>query len=58
MRPLESYLPFLNASVRYSNERLAADLGPVAMPMPALRYVPELVGFISVKEAIQEMYQP
>jgi len=58
MRPLSSYLPFLNASVRYANDRLVAELGLVALPAPAVSYVPDLVGFISVKEALQEMYQP
>jgi nucleoside-diphosphate-sugar epimerase len=59
LRPLEAYLPFINANVRYTNDRLAAEIGPeAAIPPPAVTYVPELVGFISLNEALAEMYRP
>jgi hypothetical protein len=59
LRPLEAYLPFINANVRYTNDRLAAEIGPeAATPPSAVTYVPELVGFISLNEALVEMYRP
>jgi nucleoside-diphosphate-sugar epimerase len=59
LRPLEAYLPFINADVRYANDRLAAEIGPeAATPPAAVTYVPELVGFISLNEALVEMYRP
>jgi nucleoside-diphosphate-sugar epimerase len=59
LRPLEAYLPFINADVRYANDRLAAEIGPeAATPPAAVTYVPELVGFISLNEALAEMYRP
>ena len=57
MRPLDAYLPFINAGVQYSNDRFLAEAGGVVAPS-ALSYVPELVGLITLREALDEMYQP
>jgi hypothetical protein len=56
MRPLDAYLPFINAGVQYSNDRLIAAAGDAAPS--ALTYVPDLVGLITLREALDEMYQP
>ena len=58
LRPLESYLPFINADVRYANTRLEDEVGAAATPPPAVSYVPELVSYITVAEALEEMYVP
>jgi nucleoside-diphosphate-sugar epimerase len=58
LRPLEAYLPFINAGVRYANDRLMAEVGACAVAPSALSYVPELVGLITLQEALDEMYQP
>ncbi|MET0551741.1 MAG: SDR family oxidoreductase [Vicinamibacteria bacterium] len=58
LRPLASYLPFVNADVRYSNERLVREIGSDGEPAPALSYVPALVGLISRQEALEEMQRP
>ena len=58
LRPLDAYLPFINAGVRYANDRLVAEAGAGAVAPCALSYVPELVGLITLREALVEMYQP
>ena len=58
LRPLDAYLPFINAGVRYANDRFVAEAGADAVAPSALSYVPELVGLITLKEAMDEMYQP
>ena len=58
LRPLEAYLPFLNASVRYVNDRFVAECGTNAVAPSALDYVPALVGLITLGEALAEMYKP
>jgi nucleoside-diphosphate-sugar epimerase len=58
LRPLEAYLPFINADVRYANTRLQDEVGAAATPPPAVSYVPELVSYITVAEALEEMYVP
>jgi nucleoside-diphosphate-sugar epimerase len=58
LRPLASYLPFMNANARYSNERLVREIGALGQPPPALSYVPALVGLISRREALEEMQRP
>ena len=56
LRPLDAYLPFINAGVRYANDRFVSEAGAIAPS--ALTYVPELVGLITLREALDEMYQP
>jgi nucleoside-diphosphate-sugar epimerase len=56
LRPLNAYLPFINAGVRYANDRFVSESGAAAPS--ALTYVPELVGLITLREALDEMYQP
>ena len=56
MRPLDAYLPFINAGVRYANDRLRSEAA--AQAPSALTYVPGLVGLITMREALSEMYQP
>jgi nucleoside-diphosphate-sugar epimerase len=58
LRPLDSYLPFMNADARYSNERLVREIGADGKPPTALSYVPGLVQLISRREAIEEMLRP
>ena len=58
LRPLDAYLPFINAGVRYANDRFVAEAGADAVAPSALSYVPELVGLITLKEALNEMCQP
>ena len=56
MRPLDAYLPFINAGVQYANDRLVSE---AAVQAPgALTYLPDLVGLITMREALSEMYQP
>ena len=57
MKPLEAYLPFINAGVRYANDRLSEEAGHLVAP-DALSYVPDLVGLITLREALSEMYRP
>lgn len=56
MRPLDAYLPFINAGVRYANDRLVSEAG--ASAPSALTYVADLIGEITLREALDEMYQP
>lgn len=58
MRPLQAYLPFINAGVRYATDRLEQQFGSAAMPPVAATYAPDLVRLISVDEALEEMYHP
>ena len=58
LRPLDAYLPFINAGVRYSNDRLTAEAGVSGTAPSALSYVPDLVGLVTLREALDEMYQP
>jgi nucleoside-diphosphate-sugar epimerase len=58
LRPLDAYLPFINANVCYSNERLIQEIGDDALAPSALSYVPQLVGMISLREALDEMLRP
>jgi len=56
LRPLGAYLPFINAGVRYANDRFVSEAGRGAPS--SLTYVPDLVGLITLGEALDEMYQP
>ena len=56
LRPLDAYLPFINAGVRYANDRFVSESGEAAPS--AITYVPDLVGLITLREAMDEMYQP
>lgn len=56
--PLRSYLPFMNASVRYSADRLVEALGPYGRAPVSMSYIPELLGLISLDEAFAEMAKP
>jgi len=58
LRPLGEYLPFINADVRYANERLVSEIGADGVAPSALAYLPELIGQISRREAIDEMQRP
>ena len=57
LRPIETYLPFINGNLRYDNTRLKQQLG-CGDPPSARSYVPELIGLISLDEALMEMYKP
>jgi len=58
LRPLGSYLPFINADVRYSTERLAEEIECAAEAPNSLSYVPDLVSQITLREAEDEMCRP
>ena len=58
LRPLNAYLPFINAGIGYSNDRLVAELGDTARPPGSVSYVPDLIGKITLEEAMSEMYVP
>lgn len=58
LRPVEAYLPFINASIRYASDRLEAELGSDGRPPASLAYVPELLSLISLGEAMTEMARP
>jgi len=58
LRPLDAYLPFINADVSYSNERLNEEIGPDAIAPCALSYMPQLVAMITLREALDEMLRP
>ena len=57
LRPIETYLPFINGNLRYDNTRLKQEIG-CANPPSACSYVPHLIGLISLDEALVEMYKP
>jgi nucleoside-diphosphate-sugar epimerase len=56
LRPLNAYLPFINAGVRYANHRFVSEGGSLAPS--ALSYVPELIGLVTLREALDEMERP
>ena len=58
LRPLDAYLPFINADVSYSNQRLVDEIGPHAKAPSALTYVPQPVAMITLREALDEMARP
>jgi hypothetical protein len=58
LRPLDAYLPFINANLCYANERLVDEIGLDAEAPSALSYVPQLVAMISLHEALDEMLRP
>ncbi len=58
LRPLDAYLPFINADLCYANHRLAEEIGPEAKAPSALSFVPPLVAMISLREALDEMLRP
>lgn len=57
LRPIQTYLPFINSNLRYDNTRLKQEIG-CADPPSACSYVPTLIGSISLDEALVEMYKP
>lgn len=58
LKPLDAYLPFINADVCYANRRLIEEIGSEAEAPTALSYVPALVGMISLREALNQMARP
>jgi nucleoside-diphosphate-sugar epimerase len=57
LRPIETYLPFINGNLRYDNSRLKQQIG-CGDPPSSCSYVPELIELISLDEALVEMYKP
>mgnify|MGYP000872392564 CR=1 FL=1 len=58
MRPIEAYLPFINANVCYANDRLIGALGEDGCPPRSVEYLPGLVSQITLNEALAEMARP
>ena len=56
--PLATYVPFINADVRYCNRRLRDELGEVGKPPRASSYLEELFERISLRESYEEMARP
>ena len=56
-RALAHYLPFINANLVYSSERLRAEFGFPACA-PATSYVPDLLRLIDPREALSESLAP
>jgi nucleoside-diphosphate-sugar epimerase len=57
-RPIDAYLPFVNAGVRYANDRLRSEIGDDGRPQASIDYIPQLLGLISREEAFAEMAKP
>lgn len=58
MGPLASYIPFINANVRYCNSRLCEEFGTLGLPPRASSYLEQLFGYITLQEAYGEMARP
>ena len=55
---LQPYLPFLTADAVFSNARLKAEIGELAVaPVPS-SYLADLLGTFSLSDAVRQMYTP
>jgi hypothetical protein len=56
---LRHYLPFLNMDVVYDDARLRGELGAATPPVrPVAEYLPDLLGLIQARAALQEAALP
>ena len=55
---LQPYLPFLTADAVFSNARLRSELGAEAVAPAPSSYLGELLGTLSLSDAVRQMYTP
>ena len=55
---LQPYLPFLTADAVFSNERLKAEIGELAVAPAPISYLGDLLGKFSLSDAVRQMYTP
>ena len=55
---LQPYLPFLTADAVFSNARLQAEIGTLAVAPAPISYLGDLLGTFSLSDAVKQMYTP
>ena len=55
---LQPYLPFLTADAVFSNARLKAEIGELAVAPAPVSYLGDLLGTLSLSDAVRQMYTP
>ena len=55
---LQPYLPFLTADAVFSNARLKAEIGELAVAPAPASYLGDLLGTFSLSDAVRQMYTP
>lgn len=55
---LQPYLPFLTADAVFSNARLKAEIGELAIAPAPISYLGDLLGRFSLSDAVKQMYTP
>ena len=55
---LQPYLPFLTADAVFSNARLKAEIGELAVAPAPISYLGDLLGTFSLSDAVKQMYTP
>jgi nucleoside-diphosphate-sugar epimerase len=55
---LQPYLPFLTADAVFSNARLQAEIGTLAIAPAPISYLGDLLGTFSLSDAVRQMYTP
>jgi nucleoside-diphosphate-sugar epimerase len=55
---LQPYLPFLTANAVFSNDRLRAEIGTLAIAPAPISYLGEMLGTFSLSDAVRQMYTP
>ena len=55
---LQPYLPFLTADAVFSNARLKAEIGELAVAPAPGSYLGDLLGTFSLSDAVRQMYTP
>jgi nucleoside-diphosphate-sugar epimerase len=55
---LQPYLPFLTANAVFSNARLKAEIGTLAVAPAPVSYLGDLLGAFSLSDAVKQMYTP
>ncbi|MFN5350696.1 MAG: hypothetical protein ACK5A0_14365 [Polaromonas sp.] len=55
---LQPYLPFLTANAVFSNARLKAEIGSLATAPAPVTYLGDLLGTLSLSDAVKQMYAP
>ena len=55
---LQPYIPSLTANAVFSNARLKAEIGEVAVAPAPISYLGDLLGTFSLSDAVKQMYTP
>jgi nucleoside-diphosphate-sugar epimerase len=58
LEALQPYLPFLTADAVFSNSRLQAELGSLAIAPAPGSYLGEMLATFSLSDAVKQMYTP